>query len=734
MQNWKLNLELQHFIDINASLPFFRDLNNNENQWTYLELKENIEKENFTQSLTPTIIQLSKNITIQDIVTLLGLLLTGNQVVLTSSQAGLEKILELEALCEKIQTQNKKQNLGPGIFLSTSGSSSKPKIYFFELKKILTTAYWQSNALGIKDHDKISCSLPFYHVSGLMTLFRALVSGASLVLHQLNEVSLLSEIDHISLVPTQILRLKTNENALSALAKLKSVTIGGAVVSEELKKNLIEAKINFFESYGSTETLGFAILNHNLLPHLQLQLSEMDSPQFFGETLPDFYYQNLNLHLTHHHSLGISLNDQLTKSIVQLQNEEVVHYHFIKRLDLIFQSAAENISPLEIEELMQKHWKHRTHADFQYSFMITKYPDPEYHWVPILSIISSKEISDSQKEEIKKQCFDIFQNQLLPLKRPRYIDFQVLPKFFEEKISRNEIEKKMKLNLLEKLFDCSFQINPSKNKTLVFHGFMGDKSEFAFLNKDTHLEPNFLYTTLPWHKKCEEYNFFFRNTQCILAQTKLLIETTADLSETFSLLGYSMGGRLVLQALIDLAMESPQTISKIHNLILVSVGFGLLNEEEREIRQIADQHLFDNINTVNDLKNFYQKWYTQEIFGGVKRSSIIEEDYQYKAQANLSLISFYKNALAHFGQPTFPLEASTTKLFFDRLIEVPILLITGENDVKYSNLAERLSNQCLHLKLLNNLTHIKINNAFHDPHRTHPTEIIKILRKLRLDS
>lgn len=734
MQNWKLNLELQQFIDINVSLPFFRDLNSSEKTTSYLELKEHILKEQYQKSLKPTIIQISKNITFNEIVKLLGLLMAENQVILSSSQAGLEKTLELEALSEKIKKQNQTHDLGPGIFLSTTGSSSKPKIYFFELKKILTTAHWQSVALGIQAHDKISCSLPFYHVSGLMTLFRAIISGGSLVLHQLNEESSFLNIDHISLVPTQILRLQTKKNALSSLANLKSVTIGGAVVSEELKKSLTDAKINFFESYGSTETLGFAILNHNLLPHLQLQLSDLGSPHFFGETLPDFYYQNLNLHLTQHHSLGLNLNDQLKKTIVIKNNQEVIQYHFIKRIDLIFQSAAENISPLEIEELLQKHWNHLTHHDFQFSFMVSKYPDPEYLWVPTLTIISSKEITEIAKKEMQNQCFDIFQKQLLPLKRPRYIDFQVIPKFFEEKISRNEIEKQSKLNLLEKLFDCSIQIMDSRHKTLVFHGFMGDKSDFYFLNKETHLDSIFLCTTLPWHKHCEENHFFFRNTQCILAQTKLLIQTTAELSESFSLLGYSMGGRLILQALIDLVSEFPQVIRKIHNLALISVGFGLLNDEERESRIQSDRHLFDKINTVSDLKEFYQKWYEQEIFGGLKRKSIIEDDYQNKAEVNFSLMASYKNALALYGQPAFPFEANTTKLFIERLLKVPTLLITGENDIKYTKLAERITLQYHEKQKSNNLNHYKIKNAYHDPQRTHPIEIIKILSKLRLDS
>lgn len=737
MENWKLNLDLEQFIAINDSHLFFQEIkridkmNSINNPFTYRDLGNHIQKLHIDTETSPVILKINKKITFDQIVNLLALLLKNNQVLITSDQSGDEKLKELEDLVVEIKNQkSQNQKEGAGIYLSTSGSSSKPKIYFFNINTIFLTALSQANALGIEAGDKISCSLPFYHVSGLMTLFRAIVSGASLVQHDLNEPKSFTSIHHISLVPTQILRLESKLQKLDVLASLKSVTIGGAVVSLDLKNRLKKAHIRFFESYGATETLGFALLNEELMPHLQLQLSAEGAPYFYGETLPNFYYQNNIYHSTEHHVRGLTLNDQLEKTTVNLNGEEIYRYRFIKRRDLIFQSAAENISPLEIEEVLQKHFPQNNNKEL--AFVVTKYPDPEYQWVPILSVISAKDFSTVEQTSLKKACVEIFEQQLLPLKRPRAINFQTHPKFFEEKMSRSQIETLAQQNLLAELFDCELHHLQDKKVTLVFHGFMGQKNDFSFLEDNLSRE-KFLFTTLPWHKKNKLNSFFFRDTFILLFQVKLLLNIIAKNTLSFSLLGYSMGGRLLLQTLLSFDHkydEEEATLKKLQQLILVSTGWGLNDQTESEKRKLSDAKLFDHIKSVNDLETFYQSWYQQEIFGGSKRKVIIDEDYKSKALHSYPLINSFQKALMIFGQSAFPLESETISQFQTMVPGPKTTLITGAEDHKYHSLALRL---CERLKNHHALKHLSISGAFHDPQRTHPTEFKDIISKLRLD-
>lgn len=739
MQNWKLNLDLEHFININEDSLFFQDDFN----FSYSDLRDQINSLNLSMQDNAVLFLVSKKITFLEIAHLLALLLNNHQVLLASSQIGQEKIQDFQKLVDSINSD--KQKLVPGILLPTSGSSSSPKIYFFELKKILMTAISQANALNILACDRISCTLPIYHVSGLMLIFRAIVSGATLIQHDLNHHDSFTGIDHISLVPTQLLKFKSNHGSYKKLSHLKSVTVGGALVSDQLKKELTNEKIKFFESYGATETLGFAILNNQLMPHLEMILTNEHAPVFYGENLPDFFYQNHLKILTLHHLNGIQLNDQLLKTTSISYGEEKVHYQFLKRLDLIFQSAAENISPLEIEETLNKYFvpSSITEDDLQFSFIITKYPDPEYQWIPILTIILSKEIDSKKLEIFQLNCEQIFEQHLLPLKRPRYIDFQISAKFFEEKIGRSQIEKTATIHLLEKLFDCSFQKKNQQHSTLIFHGFMGEKVDFAFLNESSSNKFDFVLTTLPWHQNNPLNNFFFRNTSAIIAQTTYLIRSFANMVESYSLLGYSMGGRLLLQAILDIGTNHPETLKTLRHIIFISTGWGLKSVDEKRQRKILDDQLFNGIQNTLDLEKFYQDWYQQALFGGSERLNLLNDNNEQKAHKNYSLIPVFKEALLKFGQSQFPTEQENLNTMSEiqsnclknQNHHMSLVFISGEKDQKYLELAASLVNRLnSQIKLNPKAQHYVVTSAYHDPHKSHPTEITKILSKLRLVS
>ncbi|WP_309745368.1 AMP-binding protein [Chamaesiphon sp. OTE_20_metabat_361] len=111
------------------------------------------------------------------------------------------------------------------------------------------------------EHINTVCTLPLYHVSGLMQLCRSLLTGGKLAIvdfHELcaNPVILTKqlELEHyfISLVPTQLAKLLALNSAW--LARFDTILLGGAPPSSELLNSARIARLPIALTYGMTET------------------------------------------------------------------------------------------------------------------------------------------------------------------------------------------------------------------------------------------------------------------------------------------------------------------------------------------------------------------------------------------------------------------------------------------------------------------------------------------------
>jgi len=104
------------------------------------------------------------------------------------------------------------------------------------------------------------CVLPLYHVSGLMQVMRALLSGGVLEFTSLRDVQsgIAAHFDpgdhYISLVPTQLKRLLENKFSRLWLSRFKTVLLGGAAADPSLMAEARDAKIRLALAYGMTET------------------------------------------------------------------------------------------------------------------------------------------------------------------------------------------------------------------------------------------------------------------------------------------------------------------------------------------------------------------------------------------------------------------------------------------------------------------------------------------------
>ncbi len=176
------------------------------------------------------------------------------------------------------------------IMIPTGGSSGRIKFSVHTWETLSASVQGFCEFYGVAAVDSV-CVLPLYHVSGLMQLFRSLLTGGKLLVtsfHQLCEAPISGDLSNyfISLVPTQLHKLL--DLHLLWLAQFQIVLLGGAPPSRELLDRARCAQIPLALTYGMTETGSqiaslkpseFLAGNNScgrVLPHAQIDLLSVD--------------------------------------------------------------------------------------------------------------------------------------------------------------------------------------------------------------------------------------------------------------------------------------------------------------------------------------------------------------------------------------------------------------------------------------------------------------------------
>lgn len=132
-----------------------------------------------------------------------------------------------------------------------------------------------------------------------------------------------------------------------------------------------------------------------------------------------------------------------------------------------------------------------------------------------------------------------------------------------------------------------------------------------------------------------------------------------------TLLGYSMGGRLAVQALLRGA--------KYERAVLVSTGLGVDDESERGARRKRDEVWAKRFES-EPWESLMESWHAQPIFGG--HIPIRDES------------QFDRTTLARTLRDWSPAAHEPFGRLLGR-IDVPVLVIAGERDGKYVDVATR---------------------------------------------
>lgn len=255
--------------------------------------------------------------------------------------------------------------------------------------------------------------------------------------------------------------------------------------------------------------------------------------------------------------------------------------------------------------------------------------------------------------------------------------------------------------------------NPDANESIVFlHGFTGSWRSWEPVIKLLPKTINYISIDLMGHGSTEVSSNperYRMNEQLLdLEEFFSLIQLTS-----FSLVGYSMGGRIALAY----ALGHPQQVK---NLVLESASPGLKTNEEQQLRRQADDQLADRIEE-DGLESFIDFWENIPLFESQKSLSI-EKQHEIRSERLAQSALGLANSLRGMGtgqQPSY-----WSKL--DEL-DIPVYLVTGEYDTKYTEIADEM------VKKLKDGSHLQVSSVGHAIHVENPVQFATIIMEQLID-
>ena len=550
-----------------------------------------------------------------------------------------------------------------------------------------------------------------------MVFFRALFSLSTVIdLKRFQAKRDIYQPSILSLVPLQLEQIIDEKHAFltrELLQKCKVVFIGGGLLTQELKNNALNFALPIVETYGMTETSSMILIDGKPLPHAQIKLGEKNRIYIKSKSLSPSVTSTLD-------SEGYyPTNDE--GEIIKIGNEEKII--FKRRLDLLIKSGGELIDPLALEEAIKKIFPNNV-------LFISSLP--HYKWGETLILIIDKRSSLSLLDD---------QNILLELKKhfhpfhiPKIILRKELSPFFSGiKLKRFQLKKIIIEELLEDIFQIEFmpkknEIKSSTKLVIISHGFMEDKEDWRdiinpLLSHLNNSNVTFMLFNHAGHGKNQNafFNFFSSREDYYFYFAYYLNFLTSSF-EYFDFIGYSMGGRFLIDLL---PLLDSKTLSKIQNITLISSSFGYKKYEhnEKKMRLDSDLSLFTN---VSDHRSFFLKWYQQPLFNDYDKHPQFQIDLERKKSY---LFSKWQQSLQLFSQGISINYFEDNILFFRQHLSEnknsQLNLIIGKKDQKYLLHAKELG---LHLKKILKL-HI-IDHAAHNLHKTHKEQLIGIILEL----
>ena len=219
--------------------------------------------------------------------------------------------------------------------------------------------------------------------------------------------------------------------------------------------------------------------------------------------------------------------------------------------------------------------------------------------------------------------------------------------------------------------------NPSHPPMIFFHGFMGTGRDWSEIINHFSGQYFCIAPDLPGHGK----TFLDLQQQALAWKDLGAIFYTLIGSLTKEKIigaGYSMGGRVVLY----MAVTFPSLFKA---LIIESASPGLKTAREKKVRIFHDQSIASKLENT-DFNEFLENWYRQPLFLSLYEHPAYANMLKQRKKENPKQLAAALRLLNSGVQPSLWKELKN--------IKIPLLLLSGEADLKYSALLSEMQQRC----------------------------------------
>ncbi|MFC5194969.1 AMP-binding protein [Bizionia hallyeonensis] len=275
--------------------------------------------------------------------------------------------------------------------VQTSGSTGTPKTIGVSKQAMVHSALTTGNFFELQPKDRALLCLPAGTIAGKMMLIRALMLGLhldSIPPKKILEINPRKTYQFAAMIPMQL------QKNLAKVAKIKTIIVGGAPVSKDLKKIIQTIKPTVYETYGMTETVSHIAVK-------QLNNFSEETPKPYFQVLPGVIISQDNRDCLVIDAKNISEAIIVTNDVVKIQDKST--FEWLGRIDHVINSGGVKVHPEVIENTLTAHLDER--------FFIASQPDNDLGERVILVIegeektIKQDVFTGLHKHEIPKDIF-----------------------------------------------------------------------------------------------------------------------------------------------------------------------------------------------------------------------------------------------------------------------------------------------------------------------------------------
>ncbi len=181
------------------------------------------------------------------------------------------------------------------VIVGTSGSTGEPKGVELSAAALRHSARASLARAGARPGERWLLCLPASHVAGLQVLVRSLVGGTEPAVAADATARAVADAHaagcaHLSLVPTQLVRLLGRGDGAAALARYRCVLVGGAAAGAGALDAARQAGVTAVTTYGMSETCGGCVYDGVPLDGVTVRAGADGRLRISGPVLMNRYY------------------------------------------------------------------------------------------------------------------------------------------------------------------------------------------------------------------------------------------------------------------------------------------------------------------------------------------------------------------------------------------------------------------------------------------------------------